>query len=231
MKCNMITRLVLLFCCCSLYAFQCHYGGPDRLSTSHSLRNQNIDNDRPNEPSKCYAKYLMPDQYKYVTMDSIAMYTGTDSSSILFAERVIQEELKGTKCVKKKADRNCLSADPNDCLVWCLEENNLEEVTIKYLSDTSQTDEWEYQDFTSDVISKSGGYMKWQEVICKKDVDQYFYTDLKNALRLRGYALDAEVNDFSPMHKKSLRKFQEDNGMPIGQLDLSTLHALDLYEY
>jgi len=27
-----------------------------------------------------------------------------------------------TKWVKKRADRNCLSADPNDCLVWCLIE-------------------------------------------------------------------------------------------------------------
>lgn len=27
-----------------------------------------------------------------------------------------------TEWVKKKADRNCLSADPNDCLVWCLVE-------------------------------------------------------------------------------------------------------------
>lgn len=27
-----------------------------------------------------------------------------------------------TKWVKKKADANCLSADPNDCLVWCLVE-------------------------------------------------------------------------------------------------------------
>ena len=27
-----------------------------------------------------------------------------------------------TKWVKRKADRNCLSADPNDCLVWCLIE-------------------------------------------------------------------------------------------------------------
>jgi len=27
-----------------------------------------------------------------------------------------------TKWVKKRADRNCLSADPNDCLVWCLVE-------------------------------------------------------------------------------------------------------------
>ena len=29
---------------------------------------------------------------------------------------------RGTEWVKKKADRNCLSADPDDCLVWCLVE-------------------------------------------------------------------------------------------------------------
>ena len=27
-----------------------------------------------------------------------------------------------TKWVKKKADKNCLSANPDDCLVWCLVE-------------------------------------------------------------------------------------------------------------
>ena len=27
-----------------------------------------------------------------------------------------------TKWVKRKADRNCISTDPNDCLVWCLIE-------------------------------------------------------------------------------------------------------------
>jgi len=30
----------------------------------------------------------------------------------------------GSKWVKKKANRNCLSADPNDCLVWCLVESS-----------------------------------------------------------------------------------------------------------
>ncbi len=35
-----------------------------------------------------------------------------------------------TKWVKKKADRNCLSADPNDCLVWCLVEVPQETRTI-----------------------------------------------------------------------------------------------------
>lgn len=229
MKINLIARTLFLFCCCSLYAFQCHFGGPDRLSTSRSLRTQNIDSDRPNEPGKCYAKCLMPDQQKSVTIDSIAMFTGKDSSGIMFAERVIQEELKGTKWVKKKADRNCLSADPDDCLVWCLVENNTPEVKVKYLADTSQTDEWEYQDYTVDVITQSGGYSEWQEVICEKDIDELFYTDLKNALQLRGYATDTETNDFSAIDKKALIKFQEDNGMPIGQLDLITLSTLGLY--
>ena len=35
-----------------------------------------------------------------------------------------------TKWVKKKADRNCLSADPNDCLVWCLVETPAQYRTI-----------------------------------------------------------------------------------------------------
>ena len=35
-----------------------------------------------------------------------------------------------TKWVKRKADRNCLSADPNDCLVWCLVETPAQYRTV-----------------------------------------------------------------------------------------------------
>lgn len=35
-----------------------------------------------------------------------------------------------TKWVKRKADKNCLSADPNDCLVWCLVETPAQYRTI-----------------------------------------------------------------------------------------------------
>jgi hypothetical protein len=34
----------------------------------------------------------------------------------------IETSPASTQWIKKKADRNCLSADPNDCLVWCLVE-------------------------------------------------------------------------------------------------------------
>ncbi len=34
----------------------------------------------------------------------------------------IETQSASTKWVQKRGDRNCLSADPNDCLVWCLVE-------------------------------------------------------------------------------------------------------------
>jgi len=42
----------------------------------------------------------------------------------------IEVKPASTKWVKKKADRNCLSADPNDCLVWCLVEVPAEFKTV-----------------------------------------------------------------------------------------------------
>ncbi len=42
----------------------------------------------------------------------------------------IEVKPANTKWIKKKADRNCLSADPEDCLVWCLVEVPAEYRTV-----------------------------------------------------------------------------------------------------
>ena len=34
----------------------------------------------------------------------------------------VETKPASTKWVKKRADANCLSANPDDCLVWCLVE-------------------------------------------------------------------------------------------------------------
>jgi len=209
--------------------------GPERLSaTNYNQSNRahkNLASDMPNEPGKCFAKCLIPDLYEEIVIDSMAMYTGQDSSNIMFAERMLQEARKGTKWVKKKADRECLSKDPNDCLVWCLVEEDVETVTIKYLADTSQTDEWEYQTITKDVFVESGGYTEWKEVICENKIDDWFYEKLKSALDSRGYDMDLYNKGFSAKEKVILKKFQKDNGLPIGQLDVETLEALGIYSY
>ncbi len=51
----------------------------------------------------------------------VSQLSGTDQTS--FEEWfAVDYQASGTEWVKKKADRNCLSDDPNDCLVWCLVE-------------------------------------------------------------------------------------------------------------
>lgn len=47
-----------------------------------------------------------------------------------FFDERIETAPSSTKWVKKKADRNCLSADPKDCLVWCLQETPAEYRTV-----------------------------------------------------------------------------------------------------
>ena len=42
----------------------------------------------------------------------------------------VEIEYGGKEWVKKKADRNCQSADPNDCLVWCLVERKTSYIFI-----------------------------------------------------------------------------------------------------
>jgi len=50
-----------------------------------------------------------------VSISRVPYETGTETEQI-------EVSPASTKWVKKKADRNCLSADPNDCLVWCFVE-------------------------------------------------------------------------------------------------------------
>lgn len=227
MNFKIFSKALVLFFCCTLYAFQCHVGSGDRLTASkNNLYSQ--DSDMPNEPGKCFAKSLIPDKYETITLDSMAMYTGSDSSNIMFAKRTLREASKGTKWVKKKADRDCLAKNPEDCLVWCLVEENIAEVFVEYLADTSQTEDWEYQSVSREILVEDRGYSEWKEVICADDITDRFYMDLKNALEIRGYDVEISSLGFEEVDKASLRKFQEDNGLPIGQLDVESLAALEV---
>ncbi len=48
-----------------------------------------------------------------------------------------------TKWIKKKTDKNCLSPDPNDCLVWCLSETPAEYKIVEILERVGCEDGWE----------------------------------------------------------------------------------------
>lgn len=247
----------------------------------------------------------------------------------------IQTAPSSTKWVKRKADRNCLSADPNDCLVWCLVETpaqyrtvsrrinvgceggdgspnsncvttevipsksatrtsrvvktpattRVEEIPAEYTTITkrviktpattreevipaefktvtrrvlktpattrTETIPAEYTSMTRRVVKtpattrtydvpaefttvtkrqlvSKGGFTEWREIVCGKDVTSQMVRNVQNALRARGYDPGPIDNVMGSRTKAALVKFQKENNLPVGQLDLETLKALEV---
>ena len=76
----------------------------------------------------------VPAEYETVTEEYVME---PESSRVVVREpryETMTEQIEtapaSTKWVKRKADRNCLSADPNDCLVWCLVETPAQYRTV-----------------------------------------------------------------------------------------------------
>ena len=86
----------------------------------------------------------------------------------------------------------------------------------------------EYATITKNVLRKKGGFTEWREVLCENQVTNYTISQIQNALISRGYSLPkyGADNDFGTETKEALKKFQRDNGLPIGNLDFETLKAL-----
>lgn len=66
-----------------------------------------------------------PTDYRLDTLkqgSQISWHEKVDQMLLEYEFELVEVEAAREKWVKKKADRNCLSADPNDCLVWCMVE-------------------------------------------------------------------------------------------------------------
>jgi len=133
-----------------------------------------------------------------------------------------------TKWIKKKADRNCLSADPNDCTVWCLVESVPGETAhFQYVKNTSKTTEFEMQTFT--VYTKIKTEFEEVQVVCKSDIDDALIKNVQSRLSELGYfiAPNIKVNMFDKI-KSALSNYQNDNDLPIGHFDYQTLNHLNI---
>ena len=76
----------------------------------------------------------VPAEYETVTEQYVVKEASTRIERVPAKYTTESERIEvrpaSTKWVKRKADRNCLSADPNDCLVWCLVEVPAEYRTV-----------------------------------------------------------------------------------------------------
>lgn len=73
---------------------------------------------------------------------------------------------------------------------------------------------------------REGSFTEWQEIMCPSDINTYTIGQIQNALYTKGYAPGPIDNKIGEKTKAALIKYQKDNGLPIGHLDLKTLEAL-----
>jgi hypothetical protein len=77
-------------------------------------------------------------------------------------------------------------------------------------------------------MTKSGGYTDWREVLCGAKLTSERIRQIQNALISRGYSVGTAGADnvFGEDTKTALKKFQADNNLPQGNLNMETLNAL-----
>ena len=69
---------------------------------------------------------------------------------------------------------------------------------------------------------------EWREVVCNYKVSPELNRQIQIALRDRGYNPGPIDNVIGTKAKAALVKFQKYNNLPIGQLDIETLEALEI---
>ena len=86
----------------------------------------------------------------------------------------------------------------------------------------------QYNSITKRNLVTPGGYTEWREVVCETAIDATLYTRIQQALVDRGYNVGSAGVDgaWGAASKAALVKFQRDNSLPVGALDLETLKAL-----
>ncbi len=178
------------------------------------------------ENGDCWQDCLMPAIYED-EITTYHIYTGDASTEAVDLEEVeIEIKASKTEWVKKKADRNCLSADPNDCLVWCLVEVPAETETITVLKDINQSSNYEIKEIVKKKLIKKGGYVEKQKVICDDQVSPLLVLNIQNLLAEKKYETGPPTEKINTLLKAGLNNYQKDHNLPIGLLNFQTLDNL-----
>lgn len=84
------------------------------------------------------------------------------------------------------------------------------------------------QTITKQRITKKGGFSEWTEVLCPNKVTNYTIRQVQRALAEKGYNPGPVDNVMGAQTKSALTKFQRENNLPVGGLNIATVRALGL---
>lgn len=180
----------------------------------------------------CYVVCLTSSHYNIVGIPIIE-YNGSNFNdpNVTYTSTLLKEPT--SKWVKKRADKNCLSANPEDCIVWCLVEEDRDYYEYYTLIDTSVNKQFEIKNFSSQKNLNIEKLREWKEVLCESDLTEDIYYELQDALIDLNYMLTSDGKDypmFNSKMKEALANFQRDKKLPIGGLTLESLTLLKVVD-
>jgi len=188
--------------------------------TNQLTSKRTLSPDMPQGPG-CYAKSKVIKPGEKISEDYIK-YTGDDykNPNVEFVRKEIQPATE--KWEKKKTD-NCLSANPEDCLVWCLVKEDAIVHEYYTVRDTNLVKDFKIEKFEATTSTQT--MTEWKAVICDNEINEEFVAELTHALNERGYSIKLKKRMTSAL-KTTVLDFQKEYNLPQGQLDHATLDAL-----
>jgi len=178
------------------------------------------------EPGKCYVKAIMPDIYERIE-ETYNEYTGTNTEQADVSAISVVTKAGGQRWVKKKADRNCLTADPEDCLVWCLVKLDDETETFFQVIDTSIVKDFKERQVIKQKFISKGGQAEWVETLCENEISSSFIKRFQEVLLDEGMLGDLpRMGSIDENTKMALVQYQGKYNLPNGGLNLITLEYM-----
>ncbi|MCB0515258.1 MAG: peptidoglycan-binding domain-containing protein [Chitinophagales bacterium] len=86
----------------------------------------------------------------------------------------------------------------------------------------------EYKDINKRVLVRAGGFTGWEEILCDANVNYNKISTVQRALKEKGYDPGPIDGVMGSLTKAALEKYQADNGLPVGNLNIKTLESLGI---
>lgn len=98
--------------------------------------------------------------------------------------------------------------------------------TYDIIIDASINKQFKITEIQFKVLEEAGGRTGWVEILCEKDITYDKIKSLQQALNDRGYNIDIVDGILDSDTKAVLTKYQQDNDLPVGNLNIETLKYL-----
>lgn len=176
---------------------------------------------------KCFDTATLPAGERTIYSDQeYAVYIGENPDEDYVVLRNVKIQDGHNRWVKKKADRNCLSVDPNDCLIWCLVEAPALYKEVYLVTDMDKNSDFRYQRVS--VVQPVNSRTAKVEVICDIDISQKLISEIVSTLNHNLKTIDKDHQELDDTFFAVLEEFQRKYNLPVGTLDLKTLEFMNL---